>query len=296
MHIILGGTGRVGSALADALIARGEPVTVVTHSPARASEIRKRGAEPAVADVHDVDATRAIFKRGKRAFLLNPPAPPDTNTDVEERATVAAIVAALSASGLEKVVAESTYGAQPVERAGDLGVLYEMEQALRAQPIPASVVRGAYYMSNWDAAFDTARNEGVVHTLYPVEFRIPMVAPQDLGRFAAKLMLEPIGAPGTHYVEGPARYSSADVATAFAAALGKPVKAVSTPRDRWVESFRSLGFSEPAADSYARMTAITLDGGFPALSEARRGEVTLQTYVNELVNRSSRPRTQRIAL
>ncbi len=231
---------------------------------------------------------RAIFKRGKRAFLLNPPAPPDTDTDTEERATAAAIVAALDGSGLEKVVAESTFGAQPGERIGDLSVLYEMEQALRAQSIPVSINRGAYYMSNWDAALETARNQGVVHTLYPVEFRIPMVAPQDLGRFAAKLMLEPAGASDTHCVEGPARYSSADVATAFATALGKSVKAISTPRDRWVESFRSLGFSEAAADSYARMTAITLDGEFPPVADTRHGDITLQTYISELVRSRNR--------
>ena len=44
---------------------------------------------------------------GKRAFLLNPPAAPSSDTDVEERATVAAIVEALEGSGLEKVVAAS---------------------------------------------------------------------------------------------------------------------------------------------------------------------------------------------
>jgi uncharacterized protein YbjT (DUF2867 family) len=284
MHIILGGTGHVGSVLADTLISRGESVTIVTHKPAKASDARNRGAEAAVANVREVDAMRAIFKRGKRAFLLNPPAPPDTDTDTEERTTAAAIVAALDGSGLEKVVAESTYGARPGERVGDLSVLYEMEQALRAQPIPASVIRAAYYMSNWDAALETARNQGVVHTLFPVEFLIPMVAPQDLGRFAARLMLDRDSASAIHYVEGPARYSSADVATAFATALGKPVKAVSTPRDRWVESFRALGFSESAADSYARMTAATLDDGFPPSSNARHGDITLQAYIRELVS------------
>ncbi|TGR60102.1 NmrA family transcriptional regulator, partial [bacterium M00.F.Ca.ET.194.01.1.1] len=93
----------------------------------------------------------------RRAFLLNPPADPATDTDAEEQKTVAAIVTALAGSGLEKVVAESTYGAQPGEGIGDLSVLYGFEQKLKAQTIPASIIRAAYYMSNWDQALETAR-------------------------------------------------------------------------------------------------------------------------------------------
>jgi uncharacterized protein YbjT (DUF2867 family) len=62
----------------------------------------------------------------------------------------------LDGSGLEKIVAQSTYGAQPGEGKGDLNVLYDLEQALAAQPISVSVIRAAYYMSNWDAALKTA--------------------------------------------------------------------------------------------------------------------------------------------
>lgn len=54
------------------------------------------------------NARREIFRNGKRAFLLNPPASISTDTQVEEIRAVASIVAALDGSGLEKVVAEST--------------------------------------------------------------------------------------------------------------------------------------------------------------------------------------------
>ncbi|WP_245316357.1 hypothetical protein [Mesorhizobium wenxiniae] len=142
---------------------------------------------------------RQVFRQGERLFLLNPPADPSTDTDVEERKTVAAITAALEGSGLRKIVAQSNYGARPGDRCGDLNILYELEQQLRAQPIPASIIRAAYYMSNWDSAGD-----GVVNTLFPADFRLPMVAPDDLGRAAAPLLKEPIEQTGIHYIEGPA--------------------------------------------------------------------------------------------
>ncbi|WP_352558698.1 NAD(P)H-binding protein [Mesorhizobium sp. M0129] len=157
MHVILGGTGHVGSAAAMALLRQGEDVTVVTRDESKAAWLVEQGAEAAVADVLDVEALREVLRRGKRAFLLNPPADPSTDTDAEERKTVGAIAAALEGSGLEKLVVESTYGAQAGEGVGDLTVLYGLEQKLKAQAIPASINRAAYYMSNWDQALETAR-------------------------------------------------------------------------------------------------------------------------------------------
>ncbi|MEZ0276660.1 MAG: NAD(P)H-binding protein, partial [Roseimicrobium sp.] len=56
MHIILGGTGRVGSAVVQALLEQHAPVTVVTHSPDARPELEAKGADVAVVDVLDTDA------------------------------------------------------------------------------------------------------------------------------------------------------------------------------------------------------------------------------------------------
>lgn len=58
-------------------------------------------------------ALRKLFPSARRAFLFSPPTSPDTHADAGERANVDAIIAALEGSGLEKVVAASTYGARP---------------------------------------------------------------------------------------------------------------------------------------------------------------------------------------
>lgn len=287
MHIILGATGHVGSAAAQTLLQQNQPVTVVTRDAGKTAEWQQRGAQVAVVDVHDVAALREVLRRGKRLFLLNPPAAPDTDTAAEERNSLQAILAALTDSGLERIVAESTYGAQPGAAIGDLGVLYEMEQALARQPIPASIIRAAYYMSNWDHALQTAREQGQVMTFYPPAFQLPMVAPQDLGQTAARLLLEPPHTTGLHYVEGPARYSSADVAAAFAAALGKPVQAQEIKPDEWKKALRQQGFSEPATESFAAMTELTRQGGFPDADAVEKGKVTLEQYVRELVRQSA---------
>lgn len=284
MFIILGGTGHVGSAAASILLDQGQAVTIVTHDASKVGAWSGRGATIAEADVHDSDALRAIFRTGRRAFLLNPPAPVSGDTDVEERATIAAIVAALDGSGLEKLVAESTYGAQAGNRIGDLSTLYTLEAGLAAQPIPAAINRAAYYFSNLDMDLAPAR-EGVIPSMFPVDLKIPMVAPADLGRAAAERLMSPVSDIGIRYVEGPARYSFGDVADAFAAALGRRVVADAIPRDHWVDTFKRQGFSDAAANSYARMTAVSVDGGFAMPDDPITGSTTLQSYVKDLVDR-----------
>ncbi|CAG5074642.1 hypothetical protein DYBT9623_05329 [Dyadobacter sp. CECT 9623] len=75
MYIILGATGHVGSAVAQSLLDQNESVTVLTHDPKKSSEWERKGATVSVVDVRDVEALRNVFKKGKRLFVLNPPAP-----------------------------------------------------------------------------------------------------------------------------------------------------------------------------------------------------------------------------
>ena len=56
-----------------------------------------------------------------------------------------------------------------------------------------------------------------------------------------------------------------------------------TPREKWVEAFRAQGFSQAAAQSYARMTAVSVESGFEAPTSAERGQITLEAYIRDLV-------------
>lgn len=283
MYIVMGGTGHVGSATAEALLRRGEPVAIVTSNASHAVGWQEQCVEIIEADVEDVASLRAAFQRGKRALLLNPPADTSGDTDVIERHTVANILAALEGSGLEKVVAESTGGAQPGNRLGDLNVLWELEEGLRQQPIPAAINRAAYYMSNWDGLLDTVRTTGILPVMFAADLPIPMAAPYDLGEAAAERLLSPLDDVGVRYVEGPERYTTADVAQAFATVLGQRVKLEITPRDQWLAAYKAMGFSKEAADSYTRMTEASVDSGFDLPDDPIRGSTSLLEYISALV-------------
>lgn len=279
MYVILGGTGQVGSATARALLDEGQQVTIVTRDESHGEDLKKAGAKIAVADVRDVDALRSVFQTGKRAFLLNPPADPSGDTDKEERENVAAIIAALEGSGLEKVVAASTYGAFDGERCGDLTVLHEFEQALEKQPISTAINRAGYYMSNWAGMAEPVRESGTLPSFLPADLSVPMVAPPDLGKAAARRLMSGTDDLGIEHIEGPDRYTANDVAAAFAEAMNRKVEVQEVPRDALEDTFREFGFSDEAAASYACMTCRMIDGETMPKGEPILGSVTLKDYL-----------------
>ncbi|MET0427604.1 MAG: NmrA family NAD(P)-binding protein [Microvirga sp.] len=282
MYVILGATGHIGSAVAQALLESDEAVTVITRDAGKAEQWRAKGAEAALVDLNDPPRLREALRQGRRAFLLNPPARPSTDTDAEEARSIRNILEALDGSGLEKVVVQSTYSARPGEHCGDLTSLHGLEQAVNAQAIPATIVRAAYLMSNWDNLLKPAQG-GTLPTMYPADREIPMVAPADVGRVAARLLREPVDATGLRAVEGPERYTPVDVAAAFADALRRKVEVAVIPRSGWEEAFRAQGFSPEAAYSFARMTAVSIDEGFEEPDDPERGTVSLAKYVGDLV-------------
>lgn len=282
MHIVMSGNGHVGAATAAALLERGEEVTILVRDTAAADGLRTRGAAILTVDTRDEEALHRAFSIGQRALLVNPPADPADDTDEAEHRTVDTILRALEGSGIEKVVAVSTYGAQPGNGIGDLGTLWRLEEGLRRQPIPAAINRHAYSMTNWDGFVSLANEHGVLPTALPADFRLPMVAPADLGAAAADRLTSSIADTGIVHVEGPARYTPAEVAAELATALGNPVEPQVTPLDELEQMFEGVGFSRAAAASYAAMTRITVrDLQLP--DNPRRGSTSLHDHIIEVV-------------
>lgn len=286
MYIVLGATGNIGSELTKLLAQKEKKVIGITHNKDRIQQIEHLGARPAVVDVRDTEKLTQIFNKGQRLFLLNPPGDISKNASEQEFKTVDSIIKAIENSNLEKVVAESTYGAQVGNNIGDLGVLHHMEQSLARLRPATIIIRGAYYMSNWNMAIETAKTEGKIYSLFPPDFRIPMAAPVDIARLAARFLTNEVDTAGPHYVEGPQDYSPKDVSCAFAEALDTPVQTVEIKPDEWLDFLMKAGFSEESAESMVNMIRLTLKQDFEKPKSPIRGETSLQQYVDALIGLS----------
>ncbi|MBZ9941441.1 NAD(P)H-binding protein [Mesorhizobium sp. BR1-1-13] len=245
MYAITGITGKVGGTLAHALLAAGEPVRAVVRDAAKGGPWAALGCEVAVAALDDAEALTQAFKGAAAVFVLPPPVFDPEPGYPEAQSVIDSVVTAWKASRPAKFVCLSTVGADAAEE-NLLSQHTMIEAALSALPGAVTFLRPAWFLDNavWDVA--SARETGLVHSpLAPTDRALPMVAARDVGRVAAELIQQDWTGTRIVELEGPARVSPDDLAAAFGAALGKPVRAVPVPRETWEALFRSQGMKNP---------------------------------------------------
>ena len=267
MYAITGITGKVGGALAHALLDAGLPVRAVVRDAGRAAPWAERGCDVAVADMEDADALACAFEGAQGVFILPPPEFDPEPGHPEARRVIAAVRAALEHAKPGCVVCLSTIGAD-AEQDNLLSQRTLMERTLGTLDIPIAFLRAAWFIDNaaWDV--QSAREKGVIYSfLTPLDKRIAMVAARDVGRTAAMLIRERWRGVRVIQLEGPTRVSPNDLAAAFTQAAGHLVRAEEVPREQWEPLFRQQGMRHP------RPRIRMLDGFNEGWIDFRNGEV-----------------------
>jgi nucleoside-diphosphate-sugar epimerase len=67
---VAGGTGAIGRPLIARLLAKGHNVVALTRSPEKAQAVAKDGVEPAIADVFDAEAVKAVMARAQPEVVI----------------------------------------------------------------------------------------------------------------------------------------------------------------------------------------------------------------------------------
>jgi NAD(P)H dehydrogenase (quinone) len=247
MLVINGITGKVGGGVGDILLEAGLPVRALVRSAEKGASWKARGCEIAIVpDAADAQSLEQAFAGATGVFLMNPP-----NYDSERnfpdigrsaKATAEAIAKAKPA----KIVFLSTIGAH-VQEFNLLNRSTLFEHMLANAGVPVAFLRPAWFMENaaWDLA--AARSGRIESYLQPLDRKIDMVSAKDIGRAAADLLREDWSGVRIVELSGPQKYSPRDEAAAFAAALGRDVKAVEVPRAEWEQRFRREGMQHPEA-------------------------------------------------
>jgi uncharacterized protein YbjT (DUF2867 family) len=283
MFAITGITGQVGGAVANQLLDAGRRVRAVVRNAEKGAEWGRRGCEVALADMHDAQALARAFRDVEGVFVLLPPNFAPSPGFTETRSVISALRKAFEEARPGRIVCLSTIGAQ-AERTNLLQQLQAMERELGDLPMPVAFLRAGWFMENaqWDVA--SAKSQGVIQSfLQPLDKPVPMVATADVGRVAARLLLDRWEGRKVVELEGPRRVTPNDLAAAFAVALGRPVRAEPVPRASWESLFKSQGTADPTPRIQM------LDGfneGWIAFEGASvKGEIGLETVVRELVSR-----------
>ena len=287
MFAVTGVTGKVGGAVARALRDTGLPVRAVVRDAAKGAPWAARGCNVAVADLDEVAPLAAAFTGVGGAFAVLPPIFDPTPGFPEAKAMIGTLHAALAESAPPKLVMLSTVGADAT-RPNLLNQLGLLERALADLPTRVTFLRPGWFMENAAADLTSARETGVIHSyLQPLDHAVPMVATEDVGRTAAQLLQEDWA--GHRIVELQAeRVTPNAIASAFARALDRSVRAEAAPRAHWEEIFRSEGMRNP----FPRMQMV--DGfnegwiDFPNCgAEARPGRIDIDSAIAALVRKET---------
>jgi NAD(P)H dehydrogenase (quinone) len=245
MHAITGISGKVGGALAGALLEAGQPVRAVVRNPRNGTQWAARGCEVAIAAMTDADALGQAFEGAEGVFILPPSEFDPAPGFPEAREVIDAVISALTRARPRKVVCLSTIGAQ-AEQVNLLTQRTLMEAALGGLSIPVAFLRPGWFMENIACDVPSARDEGVIRSfLQPLDKAIPMVATEDVGRVAAHMLREDWHGKRVVELEGPERVSPVDIAQAFSQILGRPVHAEAVARETWGALFKSQGMKDP---------------------------------------------------
>lgn len=215
MYAITGVTGQVGGAAARALLNAGHTVRAVLRDKKKAAEWVERGAEVAIASFEDADALAAAFSGTAGVFVMVAPNFAPQPGYPNAHAAAAVLKEALTKAKPERVAALSSIGGQRESGLGLITQVHILEEALADLPIPAAILRPAWFMENsvWDVA--PARETGVMPSfLQPLDRAYPMIATADIGRVIAETLGQSWQGRRVIEIEGPRRYTQDEIADA----------------------------------------------------------------------------------
>ncbi|HWX03482.1 NmrA family NAD(P)-binding protein [Collimonas sp.] len=281
MFAITGISGKVGGAVARALLAEGHAVRAVVRDAAKGEPWAKQGCQVALAEMNDAAALQSAFSGVDGVFILMPSNFAPSPGFPEVRRIVAALYQALAAARPAKAVCLSTIGAQATQT-NLLTQLQIMETELGKLDLPLTFLRPAWFMENalWDVA--PARNGGVIPSfLQPLDKPVPMIATADVGSVAAELLLEQWQGRRIVELEGPERVTPQQIAATFAELLAQPVRMEAVPRETWRDIFSAQGAADP--EPRMRMLDGFNQGWIEFAGTARKGEVALATVLKQLL-------------
>jgi uncharacterized protein YbjT (DUF2867 family) len=229
-HLVLGGTGTVGSLVVAGLLKKGETVRVLTRDPQKAKALPK-GATAVLGDLANHDTYAKIFVDYDHLFLLNANGP----TDLMEGL---AAVNEARRTGAKRVVHLSIHDVEKAPEAPHFASKIAVEAALKESGLPYTILRPNNFYQNDYWWKDALLQYGV----YPQpigDVGLSRVDTRDIGEAAVRALTEAGHVGKTYALVGPDAVTGQDCAREFSEALGRKIVYGGNDLDAWAKSSRA---------------------------------------------------------
>lgn len=227
-----------------------------TRRPETLAALAAQGVTVRAADFDQPASLAAAFQGAQRLLLIS--------TDALDRpghrlAQHQAALQAAAAAGVQHVV----YTSMPLPEDSPLLIAPDhagTEQALAASTLPGwTVLRNHWYFENLFMSLPSALASGHWYSAAG-DGRIAHIARDDLARAAATVLAGTSSGRSTYTLSGAQAFSTAEIAQAVSASLGKPLQVVPVPLEGLVQGMVGAGLPEPLARVFASFDTNTAAG------------------------------------
>lgn len=281
-HLVIGGTGNVGSEVVRQLTARGEKVRVLTRSAEKAKQL-PAGVEGVTGDLTDPSTYPGVFTQDiDGVFLLSAV----SNTELNDG--LAAVVESKRA-GAKRIVYLSVQEPAAWAHVPHFVSKAAIETAIAASGIPYTILRPNNFYQN-DVRFLEAITK---HGVYPApigSIGLSRVDVRDVGLAALNAFTQPGHENRTYTLAGPEPITGESSAALWTKALGREVRYAGDDLVSWAKNLLSFGIPAWMVYDFGLMYDMFQKKGFLAtpkmLEETRtalgRDPLAYADYVNGL--------------
>lgn len=214
-HLILGGTGTVGSGVVRGLLARGEKVRVLTRSAEKAKSLPSE-ATAVIGDLQDPATFESIFAGVEGVFLLNALVP----TELQEG--LAAVNEARRA-GARRIVYLSVQDVEKGAHVPHFASKIAIEQAIEASGVPFTILRPNNFYQN-DVWFQEAIMRYGVYPQPIGDVGVSRVDVRDIAAAAVNALTQPGHEGKTYAIAGPEPLTGQQTAGIYSRVLGREIR------------------------------------------------------------------------
>lgn len=266
--LVIGSTGKVGQALIEELVRKGEKVRAGTRNPSQWKA--PAGVEPVRFDYADPGTFAPALEGTDRVFLIGPPDP------TPHKVMLPFLEAATRDK--RKFVLMTAMGTE----LDDSGSLRQVELALERSGAPWVILRPNWFMDNFHTSWLVPIQQAGVIPLPAGDSRTSLIDSRDIGASAAAVLRTDRFNGRAFTLTGPESLTYAEAAAALSKAAGRDIRYVAVDDESFVQSLVDAGVPASLAHYLATLFSFTRQGGAAAVSQA----------VEELTGRAPRTLAQ----
>lgn len=224
IYVICGANGRVGARIAQELLVEGHQVRAVGRDRGRLADLAGQGAQVRVGSLRDADFLTETMRGADAAFVLSPVDVAEPDVNAAQREVVRATATAVRDSGIDHVVALSSWGAELTEPVGGIIACHWLEQSLdRIDGLNALYLRPVWFMENFLWNIELIKSAGINGLAIASDAVFPAIATPDIAAAAVRhLRTLSFAGRTVQYLNGARDYTMAEATRVIGAAIGLP--------------------------------------------------------------------------